>query len=135
MIQRVGAGVACLNTVGEVLMIRRRDNGRWDMPGGGVEPGERVEDAALRELHEETGLVATELRLLGIFSGPEALHSYPDGNVVAWVTVLYVCRAFSGTPVAADDACEVGWFAPSNVPFPISEVTASYLERLRAAML
>ncbi|GGQ92675.1 NUDIX domain-containing protein [Deinococcus ruber] len=135
MIQRVGAGVACLNSAGELLMIRRRDNGRWDLPGGGVEPGEDVEHAARRELHEETGLTPHDLHLLGVFSGPEAVHTYPDGNVVAWVTVLYLCRSCSGVPAPADDACEVGWFALPSVPGGFSKVTASYLECVRAAIL
>ncbi|ULH15897.1 NUDIX domain-containing protein [Deinococcus sp. KNUC1210] len=116
-------------------MIRRRDNGRWDLPGGGVEAGEVVEHAARRELNEETGLTAQDLQLLGVFSGPTAVHTYPDGNVVAWVTVLYLCRGWSGVPAPADDACEVGWFAFSSVPGELSKATASYLECVRAAIL
>ena len=107
-VQLVGAGVACLNPAGEVLLIRRRDNGLWDVPGGRVEVGEATEAAARRELQEETGLEAGPLELLSVFSGPETLHTYPDGNTVAWVTVLYLCRAFSGRSVAGDDAADVG---------------------------
>lgn len=124
MIQLVGAGVACLDPNGTLLMVRRRDNGLWDLPGGRVEVGEDVEAAARRELREETNLHAAELSLLGVFSGPDTLHTYPDGNTVAWVTVLYVCRAWSGEPRAADDAAEVGWFGP------VSSATRVYLDRL-----
>ena len=97
-LQRVGAGVACLNPAGEVL-IRRRDNGYWDVPGGRVEVGEEVSAAARRELREETGLEAGELpQLLGVFSGPDTLHTYPDGNVVAWVTVPVHLPRLAGHP-------------------------------------
>ena len=125
--QLVGAGVACLNTSGEVLLVRRGDNGHWDVPGGRVEPGESVEAAARRELLEETGLQAGTLRLLGVFSGPETLHTYPDGNTVAWVTVLYLGAGIDGTLRAGDDAAGAGWFAPQALPQPMSAVTVKYL--------
>jgi 8-oxo-dGTP diphosphatase len=129
--QLVGAGVACLNHAGELLMVRRGDNGHWDLPGGQVEPGEEVEVAARRELWEETGLHATATQLLGVFSGPDTLHTYPDGNTVAWVTVLYLCRAVPGDPVAADDARQAGWFRLDALPLPRSGATERYLHTLR----
>jgi 8-oxo-dGTP diphosphatase len=132
--QLVGAGVACLDPGGRLLMVRRRDDGRWDLPGGRVEVGEATQDAAARELLEETGLRAHHLSLLDIFSGPGTLHTYPDGDTVAWVTAVYLCREWSGEPRAADDAAEVGWFEPETVPGPISSATRLYLNLLcRAA--
>jgi len=125
--QLVGAGVACLNADGEVLLVRRGDNGHWDVPGGRVEPGEQVESAARRELLEETGMHAGTLRLLGVFSGPETLHTYPDGQTVAWVTVLHLCPDARGALRAGDDAAEAGWFAPGRLPAPMSAVTVKYL--------
>ncbi len=126
----MGAGVACLNPAGEVLLIRRRDDGLWDVPGGRVEPGEATEAAARRELLEETGVEAGPLELLAVFSGPETLHTYPDGNEVAWVTVLYLCRAFSGTCAAEDDAAEVGWFSLHALPGSRSAAMAGYLKAI-----
>ena len=132
LVQLVGAGVLCLNLAGEVLMVRRADNGQWDLPGGRVEPGEEVRAAALRELREETGLHVTEPELLGVFSGPDTLHIYPDGNTVAWVTVLYLCRDVRGVPVAADDACGAGWFRLEALPSARSAVTERYFHTLAA---
>ena len=129
--QLVGAGVACVNPAGAVLLIRRRDNGLWDLPGGRVEPGEATEAAARRELLEETGLEAGPLELLAVFSGPETLHTYPDGNTVAWVTVLYLCRAFSGSGVAGDDAAEVGWFGLEEIPASSSRAMPGYLNAIK----
>jgi 8-oxo-dGTP diphosphatase len=129
--QLVGAGVACLGTAGQLLMVRRRDNGLWDLPGGRVEVGEATQDAAARELLEETGLQAHHLSLLEVLSGPDTLHTYPDGNTVAWVTVIYSCREWSGEPQAADDAAEIGWFELDTVPGPVSAATGLYLDLLR----
>lgn len=133
MISRVGAGVVCLRG-GQVLMVRRRDNGLWDVPGGGLEPGETPEQAARRELSEETGLEAGPLERLGSFSGPALRFTYPDGTVVDWTTHLYLWRDAVGEARAADDAAEVGWFVPGAVPGPLGPATRQYLAALRARL-
>ncbi|MBB5294906.1 NUDIX domain-containing protein [Deinococcus metallilatus] len=135
--QQVGAGIAVLSGQGEVLLIRRGDNGLWDLPGGGVNVGEEVEAAARRELHEETGLIAGPLTLLGVFSGEAHRHTYPDGNVVAWVTVLYVARQGEGQhpedrPRAGDDAAQVAWWPLAALPGEVGEATRAYFRVLRA---
>ncbi len=130
--QRVGAGVACLDDAARVLMVRRRDNGHWDLPGGGVQPGERIGDAARRELLEETGLAARDVRLLDVFSGLECRFTYPDGNVVDWVTLLYVARAWRGTPRAADDAVDARFWPLTAPPAPLGAATQRYLAALMA---
>ncbi|PUA39476.1 hypothetical protein C8Z91_08600 [Paenibacillus elgii] len=64
--------------------------------GGGVEIGEEVEETAKRELWEETGLKANDLELLGVFSGEDRLYTYPNGDEVYTISIVYVCRDFSG---------------------------------------
>ncbi|MFC4453125.1 NUDIX domain-containing protein [Deinococcus sonorensis] len=128
----MGAGVACVDRDGRVLLVRRRDNGSWDVPGGRVKPGECTQDAARRELQEETGLRVGELVLLGVVSGPDARFVYPDGNVVDWVTVLYGAAQVQGEARAADDAAEVGWVAPEAVPGSLSAATQQYLHLIRS---
>ena len=136
--QRVGAGVAVLRTgearTGEgrreVLLVRRRDDGLWDLPGGGVNVGEEVEAAARRELREETGLEAGALTLLGVFSGDAHRHTYPDGNEVAWVTALYTAHGVSGDARAGDDAGEAAWWPLEALPQNVSAATRAYFAAL-----
>lgn len=95
-------GVVCLRG-DSVLLIRRGTpprQGEWSLPGGRIEPGERAMDAALRELHEETGVEAELTGLIDVVDGlfPEAGRHY--------VLIDYAARWLSGEPVAGDDAAE-----------------------------
>jgi ADP-ribose pyrophosphatase YjhB (NUDIX family) len=91
------------------------------MHGGGVEIGERVEDAAKRELFEETGLIAKKLELLGVFSGHDMLYTYPNGDKVSIVGIDYICQDFSGElSPEADEILELKWFDIDCLPKEIS---------------
>ncbi len=97
-----------------VLLIQRGDppfRGSWALPGGFVEEGEQVLEAAPRELAEETGLRVGELRLLGVYDTP---GRDPRG----WtVSVVYLARVPSEKAVAgADDAADARWFAADELP-------------------
>ena len=134
-VQRVGAGVAVLSGAA-LLLIRRRDNGLWDLPGGATGPGERVEDAALRECHEETGLDlrGAGVTLLAVFSGPAHQHTYPDGNTVHWVTVLYLARTEALDVRAGDDAAEACWWPLDALPTSVAPATRAYFRAVQSAV-
>jgi 8-oxo-dGTP diphosphatase len=128
--RRVGAGVAVLKA-GEVLLIRRGDDGLWDVPGGSAEAGEAPEHAARRELAEETGLYAGVLRPLAVFQHP---YIYPDGNVVEWETHLFMASFCGGAVQAGDDAQEARWWPLDALPQAASGTTARYFEALGQAV-
>jgi 8-oxo-dGTP diphosphatase len=91
---------------GRVLLIRRKHppfQGRYALPGGFVEIGEAVEDAARRELEEETGVKAGRLQLLGVYSDPER---DPRGHTCS---VVFFASAPRATPRAGDDAAVAEW--------------------------
>jgi len=95
-IMQCGASVIVENEDGAILLELRADTKDWAYIGGAVELYERVEDAAARELREESGLIADELTLLGVFSGEELRLTYPNGDQVSNVDVVFVCRKYHG---------------------------------------
>ena len=99
---QVGASVILEDEQGRVLLQKRTDNHCWGYPGGSTELDERVEDAAARELFEETGLTANHLELFGVFSGKELHYVYPNGDEVSNVDIVFLCRDYSGTLCCQD---------------------------------
>ena len=90
------ASVIVENSRGQILLQKRADNGTWSYCGGAVELFEKVEDTAARELLEETGLTAESLELFGVFSGAEQHYTYPNGDEVSTIDIVYICRKYSG---------------------------------------
>jgi 8-oxo-dGTP diphosphatase len=122
-------GVVCLRG-DDVLLIRRGRpprQGQWSLPGGRIEPGERVVDAALRELREETGVEAEITGLLDVVDGifaNEGRH---------YVLIDYAARWLSGEPVAGDDAMEARFVALDQVDRLVDWAETRRVIRLAAA--
>ena len=114
---------------GRILLQLRSDNGLWCYHGGAVELDEVVEDAARRELREETGLEAESLELLGIYSGPELHFSYPNGDEVSVIDHVYRCRHWHGTLRAQEEeVSRLRWFCWDELP---GELMPSAIPALR----
>jgi 8-oxo-dGTP diphosphatase len=103
--------------------------GSWALPGGFVERGERVHQAASRELREETGLRLTALELLGVYDTP---GRDPRGQTVS---IVYIARLDDEQPVlGGDDASDARWFPIDSLPdlaFDHDLILADALARLR----
>ena len=112
----VGAGVF-VHKNGKLLLQRRLDDGCWADHGGGLELGETLEDTARRELLEETGLTAETLEIIGVYSGPDRMHTYPNGDKGCVIGVYYLCEAFSGTlKPQAEEVADLQWFPLDALP-------------------
>lgn len=118
---QVGASVIVEDAWGRVLLQLRADNHCWGYCGGSCELDERVEDTARRELLEETGLIAEELELFGVWSGPELHYVYPNGDEVSNIDIVFLCKRFSGTLKCQESEVEaLRFFTADEIPENLS---------------
>ena len=92
----VGATVFALDSRNRLLLLKRTDNHCWGVPGGAVELGEKVEDAARRETRAETEMEIGEMSLFGVFSGPEMYYKYPNGDETYNISIVFLTRDLRG---------------------------------------
>ena len=90
------AVVIIINNQNEILLEERADDGFFDFPGGGIDLKETAEEAAARELKEETGLIANRLELFKVYSGEITHYVYFNGDEIYGVDCVYICHDYSG---------------------------------------
>ena len=118
---QVGASVIVEDEDNRILLQLRRDNHCWGYPGGSVELDEEVENAAKRELFEETGLIAHDLELFGVFSGKDLHYIYPNGDEVSNIDIVFLCKHYSGTLTPQkDEVDDLQFFSIETIPDNIS---------------
>ena len=101
----VSVAAVVINELGEVLVIQRRDSGAWQIPGGVLEAGERVDDAVKREVLEETGVRITPEQVTGIYKNMTL-------DVIA---IVMRATAVGGSERATDEASSVEWWTIEKV--------------------
>jgi ADP-ribose pyrophosphatase YjhB (NUDIX family) len=109
------ASAIVVDEAGRILLIRRSDNALWSIPGGAMEVGERIADAAIREVREETGLEVVPEAIVGIYSDPWHVVEYADGEVRQQFSICFACRRVGGELTTSDESTEVGFFAPAEI--------------------
>lgn len=110
------ANVVVVNDAGEILLIRRTDNDNWALPGGAMDLGESLPDAARRETVEETGVEVEITGLVGIYTDPRhVIHYTSNDEVRQEFSVVFVAKPLSGEPTPSDESREVHWVAPDAV--------------------
>ena len=107
---------------GNVLLAHRRDIDWWNLPGGGLELGETVDDALHREVFEETGLEVEIERLVGVYSKPQKQE----------VVLTFHCHVTGGTPRETEETRECRYFPPDNLP---SNTLPKHRQRVEDALL
>ena len=104
------------NEEGSILLIRRSDNGNWAVPGGAVDLGESVAQAAVRETLEESGIECEVTGIVGIYSDPRHVILYTsNGEVRQEFSIVLTARALSGQPTPSSESSEVRWVPSAEV--------------------
>jgi 8-oxo-dGTP diphosphatase len=114
-----------------VVLVKRSHppiQGQWSIPGGVLELGEMVREAAVREAREETGLIVEPGQLLGVF---DRVLRHADSRVqYHYVLIDFLCRPVGGELCAASDAAEVRWFTREELPaLNLAEDTQEVIEQ------
>jgi ADP-ribose pyrophosphatase YjhB (NUDIX family) len=108
--------VVVVNDAGEILMIRRTDNDNWAVPGGAVDLGESVAQAAVRETREESGIECEITGIVGIYSDPKHVILYTsNGEARQEFSIVLTARPLSGQPTPSSESSEVRWVPMSEV--------------------
>jgi 8-oxo-dGTP pyrophosphatase MutT (NUDIX family) len=107
---RLGCSAAIFDEQGRIFLTRRTDNGQWCLPGGRMESGESVAEACEREVWEETGLRVRVTRLVGVYSHPDQLVVYLDGNKAHIVALHFEAEVTGGVLGLSNETTEFGYF-------------------------
>ncbi len=111
-----GTGAIIFDEAGRVLLQQRGDTGRWGIIGGAMEPDETPADAVVREVWEETGLLTEPTRITGVYGGPEYHVTYPNGDQIAVVSIMFECRVLGGELRAdGQESLALAYFPPPVV--------------------
>jgi ADP-ribose pyrophosphatase YjhB (NUDIX family) len=115
--------VVVVNEAGEILMIRRPDNDNWAVPGGAIDLGESLAQAAVRETREESGIECEITGIIGIYSDPKHVILYTsNGEARQEFSIVLTARPMSGQPTPSSESSDVRWV-------PVSEVRDYTMDR------
>lgn len=127
---RAGVGIVLRDDSGRVLLEKRSDCGLWGLPGGRIEPGESVVEAAIREMKEETGLTVKISRLIGVYSEPaDRLVSYSgNGDVVQLVDIVLEAILVGGELSCSTESEDLRFFDLAALPMDLIPPAKAPLE-------
>jgi ADP-ribose pyrophosphatase YjhB (NUDIX family) len=102
--------VVVTNDRDEILLIRRSDNDNWAVPGGAIDLGESMAQAAIRETKEESGIDCEITGLVGIYTDPKHVILYTsNGEARQEFSIVLTARPVGGEPTPSDESTEVRW--------------------------
>ncbi len=113
----LGATTLVFNDRKEILLNLRSDTNSWGIPGGSMELYETIEETAVRELKEETGISTDKLELVSVLSGKDYYFEYPNGDKMCTVIVLFKVINYTGQlHINDNESKQLKFFALNNLP-------------------
>ncbi|MFB7410975.1 NUDIX hydrolase [Streptomyces sp. NPDC056202] len=100
---------------GRLLLIHKTDNDLWALPGGGHDIGERIGDTAVREVREETGIEVEVDNIVGLYTDPDHVLAYDDGEVRQQFSICFRARPVGGSLRTSSESKEVRWVSPADL--------------------
>jgi ADP-ribose pyrophosphatase YjhB (NUDIX family) len=103
------------NEHGELLLVHKTDNDLWALPGGAMDVGESMADTVVREVKEETGIDVEVTDVVGIYTNPNHVMAYDDGEVRQQCSICFTTRMLGGQLATSDETSEVAFVAPERL--------------------
>jgi ADP-ribose pyrophosphatase YjhB (NUDIX family) len=100
---------------GRILMIKRTDNSKYAIPGGQQEIGETLVQATVREVKEETGIDVSVIEVVGLYSNPDHVIEYDDGEIRQEFSICFRAEPVGGEPQTSHESTEVSWISPTEI--------------------
>lgn len=123
----VGCGAIIEDETGKILLLQRTDGGVWGIPGGLIEIGETLEGSVKREVYEETNLTIDALELFGLYSGEKALTTYPNGDKVYSIQIIFSAYSYSGYLKKNNESIELTFFSRDELPTNLNPHQAPFI--------
>ncbi|PJN02448.1 NUDIX hydrolase [Streptomyces sp. CB01201] len=100
---------------GRLLIIHKTDNDLWALPGGGHDIGESISDTVVREVLEETGITVEIDSVVGLYTNPEHVLAYDDGEVRQQFSICFRAHPIGGALRTSSESKEVRWVDPADL--------------------
>ncbi|MGW2508487.1 NUDIX hydrolase [Streptomyces scopuliridis] len=100
---------------GRLLIIHKTDNDLWALPGGGHDIGESIGDTVVREVLEETGITVEIDSIVGLYTNPEHVLAYDDGEVRQQFSICFRAHPTGGSLRTSSESKEVRWVDPADL--------------------
>jgi mutator protein MutT len=130
----IGCGAIIEDDEGRILLQRRADGAVWGIPGGIMEIGETFEQCVTREVEEETNLHVSKLELFGLYSGENAFASYPNGDKVYSIQIIFKVNHFEGKLQRNSESIDLQFFSKEELPLNLNRHQSLFIKDWQTGM-